>query len=281
MPVLAQRTSPRYRRSTSLKALDGPTVLLGGITIVAFVLMYAPMVIIGVFSFAKTTIAALPLQGLTWRWYEELFRDPDAASAAWTTLVIAIGALILSTAIGVPLAFAAFRSNFLGKGMITKVLYVPVVLPGLLNGFVFLNYLTFLDRPLGVYAVVIVHGTVLAAIMFSMTYARLIRLDPLIEEAAHDLGASRRQTLLRVHLPALKTTLIGGWLLVFMLSLDDLLATFFLLGDGFNIQMLVWSRLRVQLTPSLHALSTVLFIISIVVVLAYSALLERERRQGY
>jgi len=184
------------------------------------------------------------------------------------------------SALGIPTAFAAYRRDFRGKTLLSRLLYMPVVLPGLVNGFVLLNWITLVNLPLGIYAVIALHGAVMAAIVFSLTYARLIRLDPSLEEAAHDLGASPNQTLRWVLLPALRLTFIGALLLVFMLSLEDLLGIFFLIGSGFNIQMLVWSRLRVQLTPELHAMATVIFVLSILVVVTYSFLLERDSKQS-
>jgi spermidine/putrescine transport system permease protein len=263
-----------------LRHRDWPTPFLFAATALAFTLMYAPLAIIGMFSFDKTTIASFPLRGFTTEWYSQLFSDPDARQAAVTTATVAVGALVLSTALGVPTAFAAYRRDFSGKVLLSRLLYMPVVLPGLVNGFVLLNWITFLHLPLGLYAVIALHGAVMSAIVFTLTYARLIRLDPSLEEAAHDLGASRRQTLRWVLLPSLRLTLIGALLLVFMLSLEDLLGIFFLIGSGFNIQMLVWSRLRVQLTPELHAMATVIFALSIVVVVVYSFLLERESKQS-
>jgi spermidine/putrescine transport system permease protein len=259
---------------------DWPTPILGAITLLAFTVMYAPLVLIALFSVGKTTIASFPLRGFTTQWYSELFSDPDARTAAITTGIVAVGALVLSSALGVPTAFAAYRRDFRGKTLLSRLLYMPVVLPGLVNGFVLLNWITLVNLPLGIYAVIALHGAVMAAIVFSLTYARLIRLDPSMEEAAHDLGASRRQTLRWVLLPSLRLTLIGALLLVFMLSLEDLLGIFFLIGSGFNIQMLVWSRLRVQLTPELHAMATVIFVLSILVVVTYSFLLERDSKQS-
>ena len=263
-----------------LRHRDWPTPLLFCATALAFTLMYAPLAIIGLFSFGKTTIASFPLRGFTTEWYSQLFSDPDARTAATTTAIVAVGALVLSSALGVPTAFAAYRRDFPGKALLSRLLYMPVVLPGLVNGFVLLNWITLLHMPLGLYAVIALHGAVMAAIVFSLTYARLIRLDPSLEEAAHDLGASRGQTLRWVLMPSLKLTLIGALLLVFMLSLEDLLGIFFLIGSGFNIQMLVWSRLRVQLTPELHAMATVIFVLSILVVVTYSFLLERDSKQS-
>jgi spermidine/putrescine transport system permease protein len=263
-----------------LSHLDWPTPLLLATTVLAFTLMYAPLALIALFSFGKTTIASFPLRGFTTEWYAQLFSDPDARTAAVTTAIVALGALVLSSALGVPTAFAAYRRDFPGKVLLSRLLYMPVVLPGLVNGFVLLNWITLLHFPLGLYAVIALHGAVMAAIVFTLTYARLIRLDPSLEEAAHDLGASRRQTLRWVLMPTLRLTLIGALLLVFMLSLEDLLGIFFLIGNGFNIQMLVWSRLRVELTPELHAMATVIFVLSILVVVTYSFLLERDSKQS-
>jgi spermidine/putrescine transport system permease protein len=265
------------RRVGWIRLRDWPSPILAAITVFAFILMYAPLVIIAILSLDKTSIAAFPLQGFTTKWYEELWRDPSIKASFINTLYIAAGALALSTAVGLPAAFAVDRLNFRGKEAFRRLVYVPVVLPGLLNGIVILNYFVFLKVPLGLHAVIILHGTVLAAVMFSMVFARLVRMDPSLREAAMDLGATPRQTFRRVLLPILKTPIIGAWLLIFMLSVDDLLGAFFTIGQGSNLQMEIWSRLRVELSPELHALSTLFFLASVLIITLYSVLLERER----
>lgn len=262
----------------TLMAKDWPKPLLIAVTVLAFTIMYLPLLVIAMLSFSNTRIAAFPLGGFTMRWYGELFTDPEIRTAVLTTVIASIGALVGSSLVGIPVAFAAYRYEFRGKGLLKRLLYMPVVLPGLVNGFVVLNWITMLHLPQGLWAVIAVYACVMGAIVFSMTYARLLRLDTRLEEAALDLGATRRETLRFVILPALKTTLIGIALTILMLSLEDLLAIYFLIGNGYNIQMLVWSRLRVELTPELHALATVIFVFSALVVVGYSVLLERERR---
>lgn len=258
---------------------DWPRPLLFLITLGAFALVYLPLLVIGVLSFSETRIAAFPLGDFTLQWYREMFADPDVRAAVGTTLLCSFGALIGTALLGIPLAFSSYRRDFRGKRLLAKVMYMPVVLPGLVNGFVVLTWLTMLSLPLGVWAVILTYTTVIGAIVYSLVYARLLRLDPRLEEAALDLGATPREATRYVTLPLIRPTLIGAALTVMMLTLEDLLAIFFLIGDGFNIQMLVWSRLRVELTPELHALATVIFVFSAIVVILFTTILEREKRQ--
>jgi spermidine/putrescine transport system permease protein len=238
-----------------------------------------PLLIIAIFSFSETRIAAFPLGDFTLQWYREMFTDGEIGNAVVTTLICSAGALIGTALFGIPLAFASYRRNFPGKKLMSRAMYLPVVLPGLVNGFVVLAWITMLRLPLGIWAVVLTYTTVIGAIVFSMVYARLLRMDPRMEEAALDLGATPREAMRYVTLPLLRPTLIGAALTVMMLTFEDLLAIFFLIGDGYNIQMLVWSRLRVELTPELHALATVIFVFSAIVVIFLTAVLEREKEQ--
>jgi len=267
------------RLAARLERLDWPRPLLVLITIGAFLLVYLPLLVIAVFSFSTTRIAAFPLGDFTLQWYQEMFTDPEIRNAVTTTVICSVGALIGTALIGIPLALASYRRDFPGKALLSKVMYMPVVLPGLVNGFVVLCWFTMLKLPLGIWAVVLTYSTVIGAIVYSLVYARLLRLDPRLEEAARDLGATPRETMRYVTLPLLRPTLIGAALTVMMLSLEDLLAIFFLIGDGYNIQMLVWSRLRVELTPELHALATVIFVFSATVVVFLTTILEREKQQ--
>lgn len=261
-----------------LQVVDWPRPPLMLMTVIAFAVMYLPLLVIAMLSFSKTRIAAFPLGGFTLQWYQDVFSDPDVREAVTTTAIGSVGALIGSSLVGIPVAFVAYRHNFRGKAVLSRLLYMPVVLPGLVNGFVVLNWIVLLGLPQGMWAVIAVYACVMAALVFSLTYARLLRLDTRLEEAALDLGATKRETLRFVIIPTMRTTFIGIGLTVLMLSLEDLLAIFFLIGDGFNIQMLVWSRLRIELTPELHALATIIFVFSALIVVAYSVMIEREKR---
>jgi len=242
-------------------------------------LVYSPLLVTAVFSFSETRIAAFPLGDFTLQWYREMFADPEIRNAVTTTMICSAGALVGTALFGIPLAFATYRKDFPGKKLLSRMMYLPVVLPGLVNGFVVLVWLTMLRLPLGIWAVVLTYTTVIGAIVYSLVYARLLRMDPRLEEAALDLGASPREAMRYVTLPLLRPTLIGAALTVMMLTLEDLLAIFFLIGEGYNVQMLVWSRLRVELTPELHALATIIFVVSATMVIFLTTVLERERQQ--
>lgn len=277
--VAIARQGPLRQLLARLQRFDWPRPALLLITVFAFLLVYSPLLVIAMFSFSKTRIAAFPLGEFTLQWYHEMFTDAQIRKAVTTTMICSAGALVGTALLGIPLALVSYRRQFPGKALLARIMYMPVVLPGLVNGFVVLCWLTVLRLPLGLWAVILTYSTVIGAIVYSLVYARLLRMDPRLEEAALDLGATPRQALWYVILPLLRPTLIGAGLTVLMLSLEDLLAIYYLVGDGYNIQMLVWSRLRVELTPELHALATVIFVFSATMVIIVTTLLEREKRR--
>src|SRR5690606_34919444 len=132
-------------------------------------------------------------------------------------------------------------------------------------GFAVLAWLTMLRLPLGLWAVILLYSTVIGALVYSLVYARLLRFDPRLEDAALDLGATPHEATRYVTLPVIRPTLMSAALSDMMLTFEDLLAIYYLIGNGFNNQMLVWSWLRVELTLVLHAMATVIFVFSAIV----------------
>jgi spermidine/putrescine transport system permease protein len=124
--------------------------------------------------------------------------------------------------------------------------------------------------------VILGHSTALTAVATTEIFAGLAKLDRALEEASADLGASRLQTLVRIVLPGLQTSLLGTALLVFTLSMDEIAVTFFLIGRENTLPLEIWSRLRRGATPEMNAIATLIFLFSVITIFLSQWLMTRE-----
>ena len=153
---------------------------------------------------------------------------------------------------------------------------MPLILPGILTGVAMLSFFQEVGIKQSMLAVVIGHSTFLVAIVMTQVLARLKRMDRSIEEASADLGASRMQTFWYVILPNIRTALIGSALLAFTLSLDEIPVTFFLNGVYSTLPIQIWGMTRKGITPEVNAISTLVFVCSLILIVISTKLTSKE-----
>jgi len=263
-------------------------------TILIYFFLYAPMVVLIVFSFnsSRTNIV---FEGIVNRdpcgpfyWFCKLATNSDALRATENTLIIAIASTIVSTVIGTMAALALQRFQFPAKTFSEASLYIPIVIPEIVMGigllvlyatvFRFINQALGLagDRrlALGLGTVVISHIAFSIPFVTLVVRARLQGFNRSIEEAARDLGATAWTTFWRVTLPNIAPGVLAGAMLAFTLSLDDFIITFFTTGPGSTtLPIYVYGLLRRVITPEVNALSTVWILV------VFLALLISQRAQ--
>jgi spermidine/putrescine transport system permease protein len=228
--------------------------------------MYLPVLVLTAFSFNEGKSSA-QWQGFSLKWYDKFLHDERILSALGQSLLVAVSAVSIAAVLGTLMAVGLSRYRFWGRGLYQNVAYLPLIIPDIsiaVSTLVFLALVkSFFSMSLGL-------GTIIAAhVVFCLSYValaistRIGSLDPHLEEAAQDLGATPFQSFMRVLLPQLAPAILSGCLLAFVLSLDDLLIASFTAGGGTNtLPMILYSRLKRQVTPDLNALSVVLFILS-------------------
>lgn len=187
------------------------------------------------------------------------------------SVLVGIGTTILSTALGVTAALALRRKSFPGRLVFESLLNLPLVLPEIVMGLALLIWFVFLKISLGLVSVVLAHTTFTVSYVTLILMARLKGMDPLIEEAAQDLGATPIRTFFHITFPLLLPAIVSGALLAFTLSFDDFLLTFFTAGVGSDtLPVRIYSMLRFGVTPEINAISSaVLFLTLAVVVLVF------------
>lgn len=252
---------------------------LAGIAV--FVFIYAPLLVVVLYSFHNSQIIAWPLQLGTLSWYRVLWHDRGMVDAVVASLKLALLAVVIALGVGVPGAFLLDRHDFPGKALYQRLVLLPLILPGIITGVSLLTFFTFIGLPLSAgfplvpgLPVVLGHGTALVSVVVTQVFARLQRLDRFQEEASMDLYADDWRTFWHVTLPNIRTALLGAALLVFTLSLDEIAVTFFLIGRQNTIPLQIWGLLRRGITPEVNAISTIIFLVSVVVIIIWARLMH-------
>lgn len=252
----------------------------------ALVFLYLPMLLLIIYSFNESRLVTV-WSGWSVKWYGELLRDQQMIGAIWMSLRIAFlaatAALVLGVLAGVALTrVGAFRGKALLGTMITAPLVIPEVITGLslLLLFVALGQLIGWPAQRGMLTIWIAHVTFCTAYVTLIVAGRLSEFDHSIEEAAMDLGATPLSTFFQVTLPVISPALIAAWLLAFTLSLDDLVIASFVTGPGAStLPIVVFSSVRLGVSPKINALATILIVVVMAGVLTSLWLMRRYRRR--
>ena len=250
-----------------------------------YAFLYAPIVTLIVYSFNKSKLVTV-WAGFSTQWYAALLQNDQILQAAWISLRIAAFnatvAVALGTIAGFVLArFRRFRGRTLFTGMITAPLVMPEVITGLslLLLFVAMEALFGWPSGRGFTTILIAHITFSMAYVAVIVQSRLADMDTSIEEAALDLGARPAKIFFVVTLPIIAPALIAGWLLSFTMSLDDLVIASFVAGPGSStLPMVIFSKVRLGVSPEINALATILVAIVAVGTIIAGVVMARQRR---
>ena len=237
---------------------------------------YFPILVLLVYSFNDAQYS-MRWHGLTWRWYMELFNDSDLWLAAWHSLILSTLAATIATGIGMLAAVSLYRYRFLGRQFLNGLVFILILSPEIVMGAALLLLFSLLQLPFGLISLLLAHISFCIPFVIVTAYGRLITFDKNIFEAAKDLGAKDGRIFLHIILPLLWPALFAGWLLSFTLSLDDVIISYFVAGPEFQILSLkIYSMVRAGVKPELNALCSVLFSITLILVVL-SQLILRKR----
>lgn len=267
-------------RPTPVARWTGRLWLLAG-----FAFLYLPIVALAVFSFTESPVPNV-WAGFSLRWYQKLLQDEDIRRGLWLSLKIAAATATGAVVLGTLAALALERLPlFRGRALFGALVRAPLVMPDVLVGLSLLLMLVSLQRAFGYPErgmVTIWLGHLLVGMAYATVViaARLRDLNPQLEEAAQDLGARPAQVFFLVTLPVIAQSLLAAWLLTFTLSLDDVVIAAFLSGPGSTtMPLVIFSRARLGLDPTVNALATVVIVVVAVGVVVSSYLIAaRERR---
>ena len=229
---------------------------------VMFFYMYLPLLVLTFYSFNNSSYSA-GWQGFTLKWYARLFRDTRVLGALQNSLTVAAIAVGISAVLGTLMAVGIARYRFPGKTLYRGVAYLPVIVPDIAIAVATLVFLAVIGIPLSLWTIVSAHVVFCLAYIAITVSSRISALDPHLEEAALDLGATPFQAFIKVLLPELMPAIIAGCLLSFVLSMDDFLIASFTAGTGSTtLPMEIFSRIRTGVKPDINALSVILILLS-------------------
>jgi len=234
-----------------------------------FAFLYLPIVTLIVYSFNGPGVGGFPPRNLTFDWYRVLFADDAIWTSVLNSLLVAFAAMAISLAFGIPAALALDRANFPGKALFRRLVLLPLILPGIITGLSLLMLFREGGVKLSLLTIVLGHGTALISVATTEVFAGLQKLDRAQEEASLDLGANYWQTFWRVTIPNLRLSIIGAALLIFTLSMDEIAVSFFLIGRDNTLPLEIWGRLRRGITPEINAISTIIFLFSLIAIVAW------------
>lgn len=245
------------------------------ISILTYLFLYVPIIVLLVFSF-NTAAFPSPWEGFTFKWYKELFQSIYLWSAFYTSLVVAVSATFISLAIGVFLIFYATQGGRVGKFLV--LFYGNLIIPETVLAVSLLGFFSLVAIPLGVTTLILAHSVLGLGFVVPIVYARYLELDQRLTEASLVMGATPIQTFFKVTLPQLRPSLIATALLVFIISFDDFILSYFCAGSSAQtLSLYILSMLRSGVSPVVNALSALLLFLSFILTLAFFSLKTRSR----
>jgi len=260
--------------------------------IFCFLFLYAPIAVLVAFSFNDSRLAA-SWQGFTLRWYAEVFNSRSVISAFQNSLIVAFAATIIATILGTMTSLAMERFGFRLRRTYDGVLYLPIIIPDIVMAVSLLAFfsltLSWVNSLLGLQGAQALRPglttVVIAHVAFNISFVAIVvrtslrELDPMLEEAAQDLGANEWTTFRKVTLPLIMPGILGGALLAFTLSLDDFVITFFTTGPGgTTLPIEVFGRIRRAISPEINAISTIMLMMSMILIIISQIFQRRSGR---
>ena len=251
-----------------------------------FAFFYIPILSMMVYSFNASRLATV-WGGFSTKWYVALFHNDQVIKAAILSLKIALlsatCATMLGTMAGIALArFKTFRGRVMFSGLVTAPLIMPEVITGISSLMLFILMAQWIGWPgsRGFTTVTIAHITFSMTFVATIVQSRMIQADQAIEEAAMDLGSRPWQVMRDITLPIISPAILSGWLLAFTISLDDVVITNFTTGPGnTTLPLLIWSKVKLGVTPDINALATIIVVLVGVGVLIAGFVLNRAERR--
>lgn len=245
------------------------------VVILTYLFLYVPLVVLLVFSF-NTQGFPSPWEGFTLKWYHELFRASHLWGSFLNSLIVAISSTAISLTMGIFLLFYAAQGGRIGKFL--NLFYANLVIPETVLAVGLLGFFTLVSIPLGLITLILAHTVLGLGFVIPIIYARFVELDYRMTEASLVLGATPVQTFFKVTLPLMRPSLFVAGLLIFVISFDDFVLSYFCAGStSQTLSLFILSMLRSGISPMVNALSAVLVLFSSILVLLFFTFSQKTR----
>ena len=242
-----------------------------------YAFMFLPLVVVVLFSF-NSVRSLQNFDGFSLQWYRAFWENESLRGSLIASLEIALATMLVATVLGTLLAFGLVRARTRFSASANILMLIPLVTPEIVAGVSAFLLFTQIGLRLSLLTIVIAHITFSISYVTVVVRARLASLNPEVEQAALDLGATRIQTLRLVVMPALWPAILAAGLLVFALSFDDFVLSYFTTGESPQpLPVRIWSAIRFGVTPTINAIGTLMLVISLAAV-ALGLFFQRERK---
>lgn len=249
---------------------------LSFVTLLIYVFLYLPILVLILFSFDDSRLA-VNWTGFTCKWYGQLLRDDTLGSALLNSLIVAVSAVAVSSVMGTLAAVGLTRQRFAGKNLYRGLVMLPILIPEIAMAVAALTLFVAMGLSLSLATIIVSHIVFCVAYITLTVMGRMEGIDPRLEEAAQDLGASPPSAFCRVTLPLLLPGIIAGCLLAFVLSLDDFVITQFTAGVGSTtLPLRIYSLVKFGVSPEINALSTLMIMATVAITLAAEIIRGRQ-----
>lgn len=237
---------------------------------------YVPILLTVIYSFNESKLSTV-WAGFSLKWYKELFRDRDLQEALINSLILAGLSCMCAVIIGTTGALGMHNRKSKLDNMVAGIAMLPIMIPEIILGMVFLAIFSFMDLPFGMLTLVIAHTTFCVPYVYSMVKARLVGMDKALEEAALDLGASSVRVFFDITLPLIMPAVLSGVMLSFAMSFDDVVISIFVTGPKVNtLPIKIYTQLKTGVTPEINALATIMLFITILLLVG-AAFINRKK----
>lgn len=242
-----------------------------------FVLMYLPIAVVIVFSFNESKFP-VRFTGFSLKWYQELFSDSAMIEALGNSLFLGVVSCFVSAVIGTLGAVGLSRIHWKTKGILEYISILPLMIPEIILGMVLMAFFYMLHLPFGMLTLLIGHTVFCVPYILMEVKARLVGMDPSLEEAARDLGAGSFRAFWDITLPLIMPAVISGSLLAFAMSMDDVVISIFVTGPRVStLPIKVYTQMKTGVTPEINALCTIMLGAILLVLAVYLILGKRGK----
>lgn len=231
--------------------------------VASLVFLFVPLAIVVLFSFNSTGRLAFPFSGFTLEWYENVIGSREFRQAVGNSTKVAAVTAGVTLVMGTLAAYGLTRTRSRLRPVVALLLFIPLTLPGLFVGLSLLSSFARAGVTLSLATVIAAHLVYVLPYYLLISVAALQRLDPALEEVAADLGAGSWTVFFRVTLPQVWPVLMAAALLAFVLSFDEFIITFFVIGPQSTLPLYIFSTLRRTVDPSINAISTLLLLVTL------------------
>jgi len=245
-----------------------------------FCFVFAPIVASFIFSFNSDRFPTIPLGHFTLHWYQTIYNDPDIWDALQVSGITAVTVSVIATFIGFCTAYTDFRYKFFGKNAYLALALLPPTIPLVIMGLAMLAWLSRIGMSGHLYSIVIAHVVMCTPFAMAIIRLRLAQMDPSLEAAAWNLGASEWRTMGNVIVPFTLPAIVSSLCLTAAVSFDEFAVAWFVSGLNKSVPVIILEILQGQVDPQINAIGTFVFIISMTLVVTAQVLLMTRSKKA-